>query len=71
MTILDGVKDIGSSVFDACYAFTSVTIPASVTNFGSNVFESEPHDELTIYGSAGSAAQAYAEENGIAFAVLD
>ena len=71
LTIPDGVKEIGSGVFEECYALTSVTIPASVTSFGSNVFESEPYDELTIYGAAGSAAQAYAEENGIAFAVLD
>ncbi len=39
VTISDGVRSIGNSVFADCSKMVSVTIPASVTSIGKNVFD--------------------------------
>ena len=73
VTIGSGVKRIGNRAFDNCDALTVVEIPASVTEIGEDAFGYSYRQQyklvpgFTIHGKAGSAAQAYAEENGFAF----
>ncbi|MCD7775731.1 MAG: carboxypeptidase regulatory-like domain-containing protein [Clostridiales bacterium] len=68
---LDGysVTSIGSRAFYGCIYLTSITIPAAVTSIGSNAFEG-CDDNLIIYGYDGTAAEEYANENGITFISL-
>ena len=69
--IPDSVTKIEVSAFAACKSLTSVTIPASVTEIGSYTFgydnNYEKISDFTIYGKAGSAAEAYANEDGFKF----
>ncbi len=60
-----GVTSIGEGAFAQCDSQTSITIPSSVTSIGYNAFEG--CNNLTIYGTAGSYAKQYANENDIAF----
>jgi len=66
ITLPDSVIDIGTKAFARCSGLTSVTIPESVTHIGEDVFDG-CGDELTIYGTAGSYAETYANENNIPF----
>lgn len=63
--IPDGITEIGDWAFGYCENLQSIMIPDSVTEIGTEAF----HDckKLTIYGSEGSYAKKYAEENGIPF----
>ncbi|MCD7827933.1 MAG: leucine-rich repeat protein, partial [Clostridiales bacterium] len=79
ITIPDSVISIGVSAFDDT-SLTSVTIPSSVTTIGDCAFgytfdyDNWTHtliDGFTIYGYEGTAAQTYANENGITFISLD
>ena len=71
----DGLETIGESAFRGCRSLKSVTIPASVTSIGEKAFgysyDSKTIDGFTIYGYRGTAAEAYANENGIIFIPLD
>ena len=65
--------DLGSSLtgipaaaFANCSALESVTIPESVKTIADNAFEGVD-SALVIYGSAGSAAEQYASQNGFDF----
>ena len=64
--ITEGASEIGFSAFWRCTALRNVTIPASVEMIGQYAF-SECSPDLVIYGTEGSYAQTYAEENGIPF----
>ena len=71
-----GLVTIGESAFHSA-AFTSIVIPRSVRTIGNKAFGytgriSRPASEqnFTIFGYAGTAAQAYAEENEITFVQL-
>ena len=71
LTIPGSVTTIGNAAFDGGYSdeqavFTTVTIPATVTSIGSNAFRKA----VVIYGYAGSAAEAFAAENGNVFIAL-
>ena len=74
VTIPYGITSIGGSAFFDCTGLTGVTIPDSVTYikdcaFGYYLdygFENKI-DGFTIFGKTGSAAEAYANENGFEF----
>lgn len=64
----DGLESLGGSTFVGCINLESVTIPASCTTFvDDEIFKDCDLTKLTIKGEAGSAAQTYAENNGITF----
>ncbi|MCD8119487.1 MAG: leucine-rich repeat domain-containing protein [Lachnospiraceae bacterium] len=65
VVIPESVISIGSNAFCCCENLEDVYIPASVTRFGEDIFDESP--KVTIHGESGSAAEAYAAENGIAF----
>ena len=67
VTIPDSVTSIGDSAFFYCSSLTSVTIPDSVTSIGEDVFNGCCHEDLVIYGKAGSEAERYAKEGGFTF----
>ena len=64
-----GVRSIESWTFSYCWKLSSVTIPKSVSYIGEGAFLD--CEDLTIYGYADSAAEAYAEENGIPFVAME
>ncbi len=72
----EGVQEIGDMAFANNPMLTSVTIPASVTIIGNSIVPRGQDavkyygHEITIYGEAGSAAQAFAEENGNPFVAV-
>ena len=78
ITISDSVTSIGAGAFVYCDSLTEVTIPANVTEIGANAFGyAMPNGEgerlldgFIIYGYAGTAAETYADENGIEFVEL-
>ena len=67
----DGLESLGGSTFEGCINLESVTIPASCTSFvDDEIFKNCDLTKLTIKGEAGSAAQTYAENNGITFEAI-
>ena len=72
--IPDGVTTIGEHAFESCDNLSSVTIAESVTSIGEMAFgyneDWELVDGFVINGYAGSAAETYANENGIKFVAL-
>lgn len=74
--IPEGVTEISASAFHNCTNLTEVTIPASVESIGRFAFgyksegwNTEPYG-LTIKGYSGTAAEEYADQNGITFVDL-
>ena len=65
VVIESGVKMLDKKVFEDCAKLTRVEIPASVDTLEFAVFRYS--ENVTIYAPAGSAAEAYAKENGINF----
>ena len=61
-----GVEVIGQGTFQDCSSLESVTVPDSVTSIGDSAFD-DCSESLVIYGKAGSCAETYATEHGIAF----
>ena len=74
VTIPEGVTTIQFYAFIGCTALKQVTIPASVTAIQYRAFgylnDREKIDGFTICGYPGTAAQTYAEDNGIDFVDL-
>lgn len=69
VTIPDSVTSIRDYAFNGCTSLTSVTIPDSVTDIGEDVFAR--CDALTLSVTAGSYAERYAKDNGIAYAYFE
>ena len=61
-----GLKEIGRYAFLGCVDLAEIHIPESVCEIGDKAFDG--CEKLTVYGTANSFAQRYAEANGIAFA---
>ena len=68
ITIPDSVTTIEDLAFANCSSLTSITIPDSVKSIGFTTFY-YCNDNLTIYGTAGSYAETYANERGYAFEI--
>ena len=65
----DGLEKIGISAFAVCDSLKSITIPASVTTIEGNPFSGAPED-FVIKGTAGSAAETFANEAGYTFEAI-
>ncbi|MDP4119749.1 MAG: leucine-rich repeat protein [Bacillota bacterium] len=64
--IQSSIENIGEDTFGFCTLLTSITIPNSVTNIDDTAFECcSPN--LVIYGTTGSYAETYAQQNQISF----
>ncbi len=63
--IPDSVTSIGYAAFDECSDLTGIIIPSSVSTIERGAFDRCP--KLTIHGSTGSYAEAYAKEYSIPF----
>ncbi len=59
------ITSIGTYAFKGCSSLTKITIPASVTSIQATSFTDCPN--ITIYGTAGSYAETYANNNSIPF----
>ena len=74
----DSLADIGERAFYMCGGLGYVYIPPSVKNIGTEALGYDcdgnmliKHTEMIIAGAEGSAAERYAEENGMVFAEGD
>lgn len=65
IVIPDGVREIASSAFAGCCALTQITIPGSVESIEGDAFSG--CSDLTIISPHGSAGQAFAQANGLAW----
>lgn len=66
----NGMKEIKSKAFAGCTALEYIDIPESVTEIAKDAFVGCSKG-MTIRGTAGSAAEEFAESQGILFEVLD
>lgn len=75
----EGLKEIGEDAFSFCGDLKEIFIPDSVRVIGDRALGMEydtenwkyvPDPDFIIYGYEGSAAEKYAEENGIKFTAL-
>jgi len=69
ISLPSSVTSIGALAFYLCSDLTSAAIPNRNTAIMEDAFFECPN--LTIYGHAGSTAEAYAESNNVPFAILE
>lgn len=79
VTIPNTVTEIQQCAFYNCNALKTVTIPSSVTSiedyalgyhWNDDTYDNEKINNFTIRGSAGSAAETYANNNGFTFSEI-
>ncbi len=70
VTLGEGIETIGSGSFSELPLVSEIKIPESVKTISDGAFLSNS-DNFKLIGKAGSAAQTYAEENGIKFEVSE
>lgn len=68
VSISGSTRTIGSRAFAGCRSLQSVTVPASVSSIASDAFIGCP--SLTLFVYAGSAAESFAESNGIPYQII-
>lgn len=68
--VKDGVSRIADGVFSECNNLKKITIPASVTFIAAEQFKTA-HEEIVIYGVAGSEAQRHAENESRTFVAIE
>lgn len=80
LTLSEGLESIGDEALIGCTSLKSITVPKSVNEIGENAIAMTynndgegyvPVSGAVIYGYNGSAAETYADENGIEFVALD
>ena len=80
LTLSEGLESIGDEALIGCTSLKSITVPKSVNEIGENAIAMTynndgegyvPVSGAVIYGYTGSAAESYADENGIEFVALD
>lgn len=65
LTISEGVTKINSQAFAGCTALKEIRIPENVTDIADDAFE---HDkDIKIFGKSGSAADRWAQKEGVTF----
>ena len=69
VTVPGSVVSIGEGAFSGGHALETVFLPNPGTVIGEAAFVDCPY--LTLYGRAGSTAEAHARENGIRFAAME
>ena len=65
--IPDKVTSLGSKAFANCAGLTQIRVPASVTSIAEDAFQGIDPGQLTVFGSPGSAAEAFAGNAGFGF----
>ena len=63
IVIPDTIVSIGDGAFSDCTLLRAATIPVSVVSIGAKAFD----PTVILYGTSGSAAEAYADEYGLLF----
>ena len=69
VTLYEGLERLGDTCFEYCESITELVIPASVREFGYNIFPDD-RSGLTIRSKAGSAVQEYAKKENIGFSAV-
>jgi len=67
--IPDGVTTLGSKAFAYCTNLTQIRIPASVTVIPADLLYNINKSQITIFGAPDSAAETFASNAGIKFAI--
>ena len=67
--IPDTVTSLGSRAFANCTSLLQIRIPAGITVIPADVFQGINKLQFIIFGTPGSAAETFANENGIRFEV--
>lgn len=69
VTLPEGLASIGSDAFMLCGGLIGITIPDSVTSIGKEAFAL--CDDLVLSVKEGSAAEQYANEDGLAYVYIE
>ena len=65
INIPDTVTSIGKGAFENCRSLSEITVPASVTEIGNDAFNNTYNKTIIIHTVKGSAADKFAEKNGL------
>lgn len=65
INIPDTVTSIGKGAFEYCRSLSEITVPASVTEIGNDAFNNTYNKTIIIHTVKGSAADKFAEKNGL------